>query len=93
MKTPRVLMALAAAMDGLFQTKKGVVRMYDSKKVGLVARFPRDPVALQHAAQAKRDRRGQHRLNTWTGVRHDTPHVPSTVVKLEPMYRGPYIRR
>jgi hypothetical protein len=36
------------------------------------------------AAQFKRDQRNGHRLNTWTGVRHDTVHVPSTVIKLLP---------
>jgi hypothetical protein len=42
-----------------------------------------NPVIMA-AVQAKRDRRNQHRLNTWTGIRHDTVHVRSTVMKLEP---------
>ena len=49
--------------------------------------------AREHAAQTKRDQRNGHRLNTWTGVRHDTPHVPSTVIKLEPREPGRNIYR
>jgi len=85
-----IMAALAAALVATIPMKNGrnPVRWYNKKGIGLIARYPRDNGLTKELAQVKRDRRNSHRLNTWTGVRHYTPHVPSTVFHREPLDRG-----
>lgn len=60
---------------------------------GSVRRVLVPNLAIEVAAHNKRIRRNSHRLSTWTGVRHDTVHVPSTVIKLEPVDHGRQVYR
>jgi hypothetical protein len=86
----QIALAIAGAMGRMtmpFQTQRDVRvnrRAQSRMRGGSVRRAPVRNPEREHAAQAKRDQRNGHRLSTWTGVRHDTIHVPSTVIKLLP---------
>lgn len=66
------------------------VRVYKKNSIGLASRYSDDREACLSYAAVRRAWRNELQLRNWTGVRHDTPHVPSSVVKLGPQSHNRY---